>query len=100
MTADRQGHRLSLRLIDAQDGEGRIVLMREAPVARDAAVTELTPRLRQVLGRLLAGDSRKQIADRLSLSRHTINDYVKEIYRRLDVSSHAELLAKWMSTRS
>ncbi|HUB26738.1 MAG TPA: LuxR C-terminal-related transcriptional regulator [Tepidisphaeraceae bacterium] len=56
----------------------------------------LPPRLRQTLDLLLTGDSEKQIARRLSLSPHTIHDYVKAIYRRFGVGTRAELLALWV----
>ena len=53
----------------------------------------LPPRLRQTLGCLLEGDSEKQVALRLGLSRHTVHEYVSELYRRFGVQSRAELLA-------
>jgi DNA-binding CsgD family transcriptional regulator len=55
---------------------------------------ELSPRLEQTLGCLLAGASEKQVASHLKLSRHTVHVYVKALYRRYGVSSRAELLAK------
>lgn len=53
----------------------------------------LSPRLAEVLGALLQGDSAKQIARRLGLSIHTVRDYVKTLYARFGVSGHGELLA-------
>jgi DNA-binding CsgD family transcriptional regulator len=53
----------------------------------------LSPRLRQTLERLLVGDSEKEVAARLGLSRHTVHVYVKTLYRRFDVSSKGELFA-------
>jgi DNA-binding CsgD family transcriptional regulator len=58
-------------------------------------VVALSPRLRQVLLMLLAGDSRKQVANKLGISEHTVIDYVKALHRHFDVSSRGELLAKW-----
>jgi DNA-binding NarL/FixJ family response regulator len=55
---------------------------------------ELSPRLEQTLRHLLNGDSEKQVAKKLNLSRHTVHVYVKALYRRYLVSSRAELLAK------
>jgi FixJ family two-component response regulator len=57
-------------------------------------IDALPRRARQTLDFLLRGDSEKQIATRLELSRHTVHDYVKMVYRRLQVSSRAELMAK------
>ena len=59
----------------------------------DSVFTGLTPRLRETLTCLLDGDSEKQTALRLGLSRHTIHEYVTVLYRRFSVRSRAELLA-------
>jgi DNA-binding CsgD family transcriptional regulator len=55
---------------------------------------ELSPRLEQTLRHLLNGDSEKEVAKKLNLSKHTVHVYVKALYRRYLVSSRAELLAK------
>jgi DNA-binding CsgD family transcriptional regulator len=60
----------------------------------------LTPRERQVLSLLLKGLSLKDVATNLTLSRHTVADHLKEIYRKLGVNSRAELLAKFISGRT
>lgn len=57
------------------------------------AAKSLPPRLEATLEHLLTGKSEKQIAAALKLSRHTVHDYVKAIYRRYGVSTRAELLA-------
>jgi DNA-binding CsgD family transcriptional regulator len=57
-----------------------------------APARSLSPRERQTLERLLAGDSEKQIASKLKLSHNTVHHYVKSIHRHFDVSSRAELL--------
>lgn len=59
----------------------------------DPRMVPLPPRLKQVLDRLLSGDGEKQAAKKLSLSPHTINDYVKELYRRFHVNTRSELMA-------
>jgi DNA-binding CsgD family transcriptional regulator len=56
----------------------------------------LSPRMRQTLQCLLAGDSEKQIASRLHLSPHTVHVYVKALYARHAVSSRGELLARFI----
>jgi DNA-binding CsgD family transcriptional regulator len=58
----------------------------------------LTPREREVVSLLVKGDSRKQVALKLKLSEHTIADYLKEIYRKFQVRSRAELLAQFITT--
>jgi DNA-binding CsgD family transcriptional regulator len=66
---------------------------------KGGAVAGLPPRLRQTLECLLEGDSEKQVAARLGLSRHTIHDYVTALYRRLGVSSRPELLGLCLRRR-
>jgi FixJ family two-component response regulator len=67
------------------------------PLAHDSMTVEridqLTPRLRQTLELLLQGDSEKQVAFRLGLSRHTVHDYVKSLHRHFGVQSRGELMA-------
>ena len=77
------------RLIGAQIGAGEVA-------SSLSADPSLSPRLQQTLERLLAGDSEKQIAARLALSRHTVHVYVKSLYRHFDVSSRGELLARFV----
>jgi DNA-binding CsgD family transcriptional regulator len=68
------------------------------PLARftDPAPSELPPRVRQVLRCLLEGDADKQVAARLGLTRHTVNEYVKVIHAHFGVCSRGELLARWV----
>ncbi|QEL16364.1 helix-turn-helix transcriptional regulator [Limnoglobus roseus] len=56
----------------------------------------LSPRLRQVLGCLLDGDSEKEAALRCRLHPTTVHEYVKHLYRHFGVSSRAELLAYFL----
>jgi DNA-binding NarL/FixJ family response regulator len=51
---------------------------------------QLTEREREVLLRVAKGFTLPEIGTQLGLSRHTIADYVKQIYRKLNVSSRAE----------
>jgi DNA-binding NarL/FixJ family response regulator len=50
----------------------------------------LTERESEVLLRVAKGFTLPEIGVQLGLSRHTIADYVKQIYRKLNVSSRAE----------
>jgi DNA-binding CsgD family transcriptional regulator len=68
-------------------------------VTPDNLIT-LSPRERQVLLLLLGGDSQKQVASKLGLSPFTVGDHLKEIYRKLGVVSRAELLSKFISSRT
>jgi DNA-binding CsgD family transcriptional regulator len=56
----------------------------------------LSPRMRQTLEGLVAGDSEKQIAGKLGISQHTIHVYVKQLYKRFDANSRGELLARFI----
>ena len=51
----------------------------------------LTERETEVLLRVAKGFTLPEIGVQLGLSRHTIADYVKQIYRKLNVSSRAEV---------
>ena len=57
---------------------------------------QLPRRVRQVHGCVLEGDSDKQIAARLALSQHTVNQYNKQIFRHFSVTSRTELLGRWI----
>jgi DNA-binding CsgD family transcriptional regulator len=69
------------------------------PADRAVAPVELklSPRLRQTLARLLAGDSEKQVARHLALSKNTVHVYVKALYRQYNVNSRGELLARFVN---
>ncbi|MDP2784178.1 MAG: response regulator transcription factor [Sulfurimicrobium sp.] len=66
-------------------------------VAQEAATTgsmaggtALTPREREVLVQLTRGISVADIGTVMEISRHTVGDHVKNIYRKLNISSRAE----------
>lgn len=65
------------------------------PEAQGAAVPRLTPRARLVLGLLLDGRGRKEIAWRLEITENTVAGYQKEIYRVFRVNSHAMLMRRF-----
>jgi DNA-binding NarL/FixJ family response regulator len=60
------------------------------PQASAIPTVSLTDRENEVLLRVAKGFTLPEIALQLGLSRHTIADYVKHIYRKLNVSSRAE----------
>jgi len=65
-----------------------------------AAGEDLPPRLRQTLQLLLAGNSEKEAATTLGLSRATLHKYVTALYRHFHVSSRPELLAKLLGDKN
>jgi DNA-binding CsgD family transcriptional regulator len=54
----------------------------------------LSPREQQTLALLMTPASEKQIAAKLGISRHTAHGYIKLLYRKLAVTSRAELMAR------
>lgn len=69
----------------------------DGPPRDDADDVSLTQRELDVLNRLLSGDGEKQIAVRLDLSKHTVHDYVKAIYKKHKVASRGELLSLYVT---
>jgi DNA-binding CsgD family transcriptional regulator len=59
-----------------------------------AAWYDITPRERTVIEQALEGLPAKQIARRLDLSQHTINDHFNAIYRKIGVTSREELITR------
>jgi DNA-binding CsgD family transcriptional regulator len=70
--------------------EGRID--QSAPLATPS----LSPRQGQLLNLLLEGKSVKETAACMGIAYRTTEDYVKALYRRFEVRSRAELLAKFI----
>lgn len=62
--------------------------------AEGLALRGLPTRLRQVLECLIQGDSEKQIALRLGLSRHTVHAHTKRLYKYFEATSRGELYAR------
>lgn len=79
------------------DGDVAVIVDLARPAQVSAMLIDayrLTPRQRDVLGRLLLGRSVTQIARELDISEHTAHDHRKAIYRAAGVSSRAELAAR------
>ena len=68
---------------------------RRSPTEMDG-VEDLTPREREVLQLLAAGDLYKEIADQLRISITTVNAHVRRIYEKLHVRSRSQALAKFV----
>ncbi|MEK7810958.1 MAG: response regulator transcription factor [Pseudomonadota bacterium] len=56
----------------------------------DAECVQLSPREREVLVHLARGISIADIGVEIGISRHTVSDHVKNIYRKLNITSRAE----------
>lgn len=72
-----------LHEIDPEGGEDKLIL------------PKLSPRRRAVLNLVLEGHSRKEMASELGISIHTMDGYVKDIFRHFGVHSQAELIARF-----
>ena len=77
------------------DSIGWLHQTRHAPTRTSTA--GLSRRQCDVLRHLMAGDSEKQAAFKLGLSRHTVHDHVKTLYRHFKVSSRGELMALFLA---
>ncbi|MCK5356233.1 MAG: response regulator transcription factor [Methyloprofundus sp.] len=55
---------------------------------------QFSPREKEVLRLITEGKQRKEIARELNISVHTTSDYIKVIYRKLNVSSRSEAAIK------
>lgn len=54
----------------------------------------LSPRERETLALLAAGNSTTEMAERMSISKETVRNHVKRVLRGLDASSRVEAVAK------
>jgi DNA-binding NarL/FixJ family response regulator len=59
-----------------------------------AADYGLTPREREVLGHLVAGLQKKQIADTMFITFHTVDKHLRSVYAKLQVPSRSIAIAK------
>ena len=59
----------------------------------------LSEREKDILTRLVEGNSYKMIADQLLISYHTVNSHIKKIYRKLHVNSLGEAVSKAINNK-
>jgi DNA-binding CsgD family transcriptional regulator/GAF domain-containing protein len=93
-------HGYSSRL--PREGDALITVLeldREPPGRPAAPLRALTPREREVAALVIDGLADREIAERLYLSRHTVSQYVKRIYRKLDVDSRVALTRLLLARR-
>ena len=70
-------------------------LLQRIPTAGDVNA-HLSPREREVLERLAAGRTYKQIANEMGVTIHTVRSYIRRIYEKLHVQSRTEAVAKFL----
>lgn len=74
----------------------KVVQSFKATPARGDDSADLSPREHAVLNGLAEGLAYKQIADQLSVSIHTVRNYIRRIYEKLHVRTRTEAVAKFM----
>jgi DNA-binding CsgD family transcriptional regulator len=81
-----------------REAHAQVTRLIGGPLARfgEPTASDLPPRVQQVLRCVLEGDGDKQVARRLGISSHTVNQYVKAIFSHFGVRSRPELLARWI----
>jgi len=68
-----------------------------APTADRSAMDDLlTPREREVLGLIVAGQSNNAIAGRLVISEGTVKSHVKQVLRKLGAVNRSEAIARYL----
>lgn len=92
--ADGDYPQRSVRLVHLIHDELRPLLGRELALlpGGQPAGAGLPSQLQHVLSCLMQGDTEKQVAERLAISRHTVNRHVQRLYHRFDVHSRGELM--------
>jgi DNA-binding CsgD family transcriptional regulator len=81
-----------------QEAVAMVIPLLGGPLARfnEPSPRDLARLARRVLKCFLEGDTDKQVAVRLRLTRHTVNGYAKVIFRHFGVNTRSELLARWV----
>ena len=72
----------------------RLMLNRFSRLGPRASAVELSEREREVLRAMVDGLAKKEIADRLDISIHTVDTYTRRIYRKLHVNTLGGAVAK------
>lgn len=93
----RKAARMLESLRGALSDGGTVVQIarRAAASTNGSAADALTPREREIVSALSAGQRVGAIAGRLGVSEHTVRNHLKAVYRKLDVHSQVELLSRW-----
>jgi DNA-binding CsgD family transcriptional regulator len=83
--------------------EGGVVVVleleREHPGLAPGPLSALTPREQEVAVLVVDGLADREIAERLCLSHHTVTQYVKRIYRKIEVDSRVGLTRLLLTAR-
>ncbi|MCI5108129.1 MAG: response regulator transcription factor [Pseudomonadales bacterium] len=94
---DQTKQRIAQMLKQAMWGElplspaaANLVLNQFAGNQSTATASPLTRRENDVLSLIAKGASTKEVAERLDISKYTVEDHLKQIYKKLNISSRAQ----------
>lgn len=102
LTKDTQPAKLLEAIKEAHDGGAPMSTQIARMVVNSFKTfphSDLTQRETEVLTQLCRGKSYKMIADTLFISEETVRRHIKNIYRKLEVSSKSEAVAKALKER-
>ncbi len=87
--------RMSLEVMQGWGADISVVLPLDPPATPvgDVAVWDLAPRELEVLQLLTAGQRNRSIAGALHISENTVKFHIRNLFRKLDVSSRTEAIA-------
>lgn len=88
---------LQLLAVHCQDAAHRLLRHQQAPVESPAPTPTLTPREREVLQWTKEGKSTWATGQLLSMSEHTVNFHLRNVFRKLDTSSKHVAVLKAIS---
>jgi DNA-binding CsgD family transcriptional regulator len=91
LTVDGEAGQLELTLLVSPGGQPRLIELREHRPERAL----LTDRELQILRLVAQGETNHSIADRLALSRRTVENHLRSIYQKLGVSNRTAAAAAW-----
>lgn len=77
----------------------KVIMTFQTPASGTESVVTLSTREQEILELLSQGLLNKEIADRLSISYHTVKVHLKHVYDKLHVRSRAEAMLKFMSDK-
>lgn len=77
----------------------KVIMTFQAPVAGSEDMVTLSSREQEILELLSQGLLNKEIADKLSISYHTVKVHLKHVYDKLHVRSRAEAMLKFMGDK-
>jgi DNA-binding CsgD family transcriptional regulator len=101
-TTDRRWVMIEAAKLEGDEDEHVVVTLRAATAAetfdRLCRAYALSERERQVVAAVVAGLDTRAITQRLFISRYTVQDHLKSVFRKTGVSSRRELLARFSGT--